>query len=325
MSDTNDAMIAKVRKLLAMTTAAGATEAEAANAASLVQTLLATHNLSMAQVEASAPANAANVKRAKTQANHAAMYRYQRDLMSALASNNFCKHFITEVREQSFGKMRKVKRHVILGRESNVQVTLLTYGYLVATMDRLLPYSGMEKRGKDALLWLEGCGDRLRVRLSAKRRQHEAASKAAASEQAPARSSDGTPGTALTLVDVYASEESLNEDFHWGLPAGTTAAHRAKSEARQAVKRAEIAAANPGETEYVIQLMASGYSWEEARKWDAHWGSEKHRRSQERQWKAQAERRSHPAYRAGHRRADDIGLDDQVEGGADASAPRISG
>jgi hypothetical protein len=298
MSDTSDAMIAKVRKLLAMTTASGATEAEAANAASLVQTLLATHNLSMAQVEASTPASADNVKRAKTQADHAAMYRYQRDLMSALASNNFCKHFITEVHTESFGKVRKVKRHVILGRESNVQVTLLTYGYLVETMDRLLPYVGMQKRGKEALLWLEGCGDRLRVRLSAKRRQHEAASKAEAASHGPAQSSGGTPGTALTLVDVYASEESLNEDFHRGLPAGTTAAHRAMAEARQAARRATIAAANPGETEYVIQLMASGYSREEARKWDAHWDSEKHRKSQERRWKAETERKSHPAYRA---------------------------
>lgn len=315
MPDTNDALMAKVRKLLAVNAAAGATEAEAATAATLVQNLLTAHNLTMAQVEAAAPQAAA--KRTKAQSDRAAMYKYQQTLMAVLAANNFCKHFLVTVKAESFGKTRSVKRHVILGREANVQVTLLTYDYLIAAMDRLLPYTGMEKRGKDALLWLEGCTDRLTHRLRQKRREAEQASPA---PSAPG----GAPGTALTLVDVYASEESLNEDFHRGLPAGTTAARQAANEAAREARMAEVRAKFPGETTYVQQLLASGYTLEEARKWDKHWDSRRYRESSARRYAKAQERRSAGAYRSGYAAGDEIGLDDQVRGPGEG-APRIGG
>jgi hypothetical protein len=51
MSNDNDRLLERVRKLLALTEARGATPEEAANAAAKVQAILFEHNLTLAQVE----------------------------------------------------------------------------------------------------------------------------------------------------------------------------------------------------------------------------------------------------------------------------------
>ena len=111
MSETSANIISKVRKLMAVTVEAGATEAEAMNAASLIQGILGAHNLSLAQVAASNEGTAAKdapAPRQKAEHNRAAMYLYQRSLMETLAKNGFCMHFIHEVQAESNGKMRTV-------------------------------------------------------------------------------------------------------------------------------------------------------------------------------------------------------------------------
>jgi hypothetical protein len=114
------------------------------------------------------------------------------------------------------------------------------YDYLVETLDRLLPYQGMQKRGREALLWLEGASDRIGERLNAKRRAMEEESRRKRDEaQANATTTSSTPGTALVLSDVYSTEEDYNTDFEYGLEPGTTARKRKEAEARNAAWQAE--------------------------------------------------------------------------------------
>lgn len=337
--DKQEALVARIRKLMAMTEAAGCTEAEASNAASRIQAILAEHNIDMAEV---ASISDAPEKREKTAHQRAAMYRYQRTLMAALAKNNFCMHFINEVTKPDprgrFGQ-RTVKCHFLLGRMVNVHVTAMTYDYLVDTMDRLLPYLGMQKRGKEALLWLEGCTDRLVERLDERREAAEAESAAKAREERTRRAHPGaaTDGRALVvLTDVYGTEEELNLDALHGFEPGHHARVRAERERRnsavQALKdqgirfgvawdmvnygldRAAAEARNPEqvsvyeapdptpETEAQRSKRRQRDERESARYWER----------LGRKQRAEDERRSHPDYLAGRRTADNVGLDNQV-------------
>lgn len=343
---TEQSIIARIQKLMDRTdTSRGVTEAEAATAAAMIQELLAKHNLSMAEIAAAgqtaeqkAAMDAAGGAREKRSHDRAAMYLFQRNLMAALARNNFCLHFIRDQSGvQSFGKTRKVKRHFLVGRQVNILATTMVYDYLIETMDRLLPYQGMDKRGKDALLWLEGCADRLTARLDEQRRASEAESRARAAEaQAAARhpaAAPSGPGTGLVVLgDLYGTEDDLNNDLLYGYPAGTTANRRRErlaagpTESLYVKKARELLAATPSLSTEIARLQKEGYDEEGAMWWLGYNGgaeTDAQRRKREREnqqyWKkqnkerAKAEaRRSTEAYQAGHRTGGTIGLDQQV-------------
>lgn len=258
MSDTQvtEALVLKLRKLMTLRDHASATEGEASAAAGMVQDLMAKYNLSLHQIESAGTKDDGG--RARRQHDRAAMYSFQRELMACIAKNNFCRHWIEEVQvphEKKAGFTRKAKRHFLLGREINVKSVEMVYDYLVETMDRVLPYQGMEKRGKDALLWLAGCSDRLIVRLDAQREQAEEASKVQAAEEDVRSRHPGAASSsnALVLVDVYQNEEELNEDYMKGLEPGTTTRRRLEAEAKARARHAKI-----------DELVATGVSWEDA-------------------------------------------------------------
>ena len=186
---TENPIVDKIRKLMALSKSSN--EHEAALAAQRCQELLAEHNLSMAEIGAAGESKTqVSGKREKTPHDKSAMYKYQTELMEALAKNNFCMYWISEqwkadpkgsklryfhttdfTDQNKYEKGRIAKVHILLGREDNVMVTRMMYDYLVETMDRLLPWQGMEKRGKEALLWLAGCTETLVGRLDEQRRQ----------------------------------------------------------------------------------------------------------------------------------------------------------
>lgn len=253
MSDTttlgaiDENVIRRIQKLLALA-GKNPNEHEAAAAAEKAMALAAAHGMELAQLEAKTESTGPmGGKREKKVHDRAAMYKYQRTLMNAVAGVHFCKHFVNEVETLSCGKMRKAKRHVLLGRELNVQMALMTYDYLVETMDRILPYQGMDKRGRQALLWLEGCADRLAARLILKRRMLEEESRAAAREAEVRAKHPGAAqtGNSLVLADAYSSEEDYNNDFEQGWEPGTTARMKREQKARNAAAMAEWEAGRP--------------------------------------------------------------------------------
>ena len=339
--EANGGIVAKLRKLLAMANHPGTGEAEAAAAMGRVQEILAKYNLDLAQVGSVGSDDSKYAKRAQERHSKAAMYRYQRDLMSVIAKNNFCMWWIDEVHELSFRKMRTVKRHVLLGSEVNVTVSTMLYDYLIETMDRLLPYVGMEKRGKNALMWLEGCAERLAERITDKRRRMEAESAQQRDQDAVrARHPGAAPTGALVLSDVFSSEDDLNMDHRRGQAPGTTARARKLEEAKNAAAAADRAAHRrrleaEGLPEDLIGLMVWGYSRGEAEaslarareQAPAKPESEAQRaRRQEREERAydayqarqrriynkEQARRHDPAFQAGLDTGDEINLDDQI-------------
>lgn len=355
MATVTNLIIDKIRKLLALSQSPN--EHEAALAASRVQDLLADYNLSLAEVHAAGD-KASKAKQEFTpreQKSHdkAAMYKYQTQLMEALARNNFCMHWIDEqwrpdpkgkklrghyqrnaTTEQFWDKGRLVKVHMLLGSEVNVVTTQIIYDYLVETMDRLLPWQGMEKRGKDALLWLSGCTETLVERLNEQRYVKDEESRRAQAEAAK------TGGTALVrLADLYNTEADLNNDAKWGYEPGTTGRKRRERELRyqaEAAREAELVAMgmNPSEAWY----RARGFDVP-AKEAEAKPETEAERREREREEAKQAKRderrqqqsdarwereraeerarRSHPAYQRGTQDGHNIGLDAQVKDNRD--------
>lgn len=325
MSDSLDQVISKIHKLSAM--AQYGTEHEASVAAGMMQALLAKHNLDMAQIAVNANTGPAHAARVKEQSKMAAMYKFQRTLMSSVADNNFCRAFVGEVRvphEKKKGQFRTVKRFSLLGSKVNVTVALHMYEYLMQTMDRLLPYSGMEKRGKDALLWLDGCSDRLGNRLWQRKQEMIRASKKQEEErQAAARHPSAAPSVnALVLSDVYSSEDDLNQDHVWNFEPGTTARNRKLAEAKRNAMTAEDLAAQEArwakqaaewEAEKVAKLAAETPAQRAKREAKEAREDQRRKEKQEREWAKYSERASHPAYLDGRAAANEIGLDAQVE------------
>lgn len=304
----NEKLIATIQKLMNKTVANGCTQEEAASAMTKVQSLLAQHNLDMSQVELTA-----DTTRAAQTHDRSAMYKYQQDLMRQVARNNFCLPMIQSVVKQSFGKERKTKCHVLMGRKVNILASFLMYDYLVSTFDDLSPHQGSEKRGKEALKWLAGAASSVCRRLLERRYEDEAALRPGS--VAPTDSG----GTSLTLTSLYSSEEQLNNDAMTGRAPGTTARLQAEREALSLVRDARIKA-----------LMADdGMTWYQA--WHVAHGQEKPTQAQEAAYyrprvsratgrsRVSNADRSHQqllnssAYREGQAAGNDIGLDKQID------------
>lgn len=324
----------RINKLLALANNPAATEAEAALAAEHVQRLLQDHNLTLSQVEATGAA--APETQTRTRANHrGAMYQWQRDLMGALADNNFCLHYVREARVWGSGKHLALtedgsykrytleKQHVLVGRDINVRVTLDTYDYLVGAITRAAGAAGYDtKKLTRAISWFRaGAVARLTERLAEVRRRREAEDAARQSQDPPV--GNGTHRE-LVLSDVYGSEADLNNDFLNNYPAGTTAARRRSNMARHVARLAErdrmiAEGVEPTEAWY----RACGYEPARAAELAAHYNRPRRggRRRAGTRWTQSNEeyyrKVNSDEYAAGKAAGGEIGLDTQV-----GSAPR---
>jgi hypothetical protein len=340
---TREQIVEKIRKLIGLQSSPN--ENEAALATQRIQEILSAHGMEMVEVDSagnkSGSFQSADIKRGKYQHNKSAMYNYQRKLMGTLAGNNFCMYWIektwqkdvkgNKIRflysprttdESNGGDMgRVVDTHMMIGREENVMGVQIMYDYLIQTMDRLLPYQGMEKRGRNALLWLDACTERLCERLEERRHQMQEESEAKAQQV----------GYGIVLASVYSSEDDDNNDIKWGRPVGTTSARKREEKARYAITVQK-------ENELIAGGMDYNNAWYVARgmnipektpKPDPIPETESKRKKREakeereseirynshnKRMNEQLERRSQLAFRQGLAKAEDIGLHDQVKG-----------
>lgn len=223
--DTN--IIRKIQKLFAL--ANNPNEHEAAAAMGKAQELLAQYNLDMATIQDAAPLSTPEEPRTKTPvANRSAMYEWQQQLWKAIAEANFCWHWVAN----DYSKSNKgVKRHKILGRESNVISVTLMGGYLCDTIERLLPYSNQERLSRSAVSWRTGCSARLIERIK--------------EQAAKLRTQPEANSTALTIFNVAQREYEANYDALYGKGAYAKAkAYQEKQRdlAKQAEDTVETAA-----------------------------------------------------------------------------------
>lgn len=259
-------IIERLRKLMSLTESAN--QHEAALAAERMQAVMQEYNLTQADIGRGdeGPEDPTKVTREKRDHNATALYTYQRDLMAIIARNNFCIHSIVRRRfdspmgryerwDSETGKRipqahRKV--HLLIGRSENVTAATLMYDYLTATMHRLLPFTGTDRRSTAARLWLAGCAEVLCERLAQQR---------TGAERSRATVADNTPGL-VRLADLYGTEEDLNTDYRKGLEPGTTARVNREHTAELAAMNAKCDELRKGGMSYDEAWHRSrGYEW----------------------------------------------------------------
>lgn len=311
--EQQDNLIRRIQKLLAVA-ALHTDEKESAAAMALVQTILAEYNLDMAIIQDKAKAagqSVADEKREKTTINRSAMYEWQQSLAKTIAECNFCFYW---VREQPNGtakngwKTKYVKRHVVLGRESNVMAVTMMLDYLFDTLERLLPYPNTERLSRSAISWRTGAAARLQERIQKQFQE---------SQKRPEPSAD-VPAGAIVLADVYRTEYTKNYDAHWGEGSYAAAQLRraeydnalverqnAELEARQALE-AMLASETPAQRERRLRRQAQDEAKQNAanaKYWERH----------DRKEQAKSRRTDWSAYAQGEKVGKSINLNKQVD------------
>jgi hypothetical protein len=305
-------LIERIKKLMALAAdGSGASEAEAASASAKVQELLAEHNLEMSTFGGTGE----GAQRGKGRRVGNAAYKHQRDLMAAIAEVNFCDQWVVDdFKTVAHGRQQKTKSYVIIGRQINIDATVRMFDYLMETIERIAPYTNAERMSKSALSWKLGCSERLQARLRerARRLRTESDAKVAASSQP---TNGGTPGTALTLTNVYEAERAANYDARYGDGAWARRLARiadweANREKHDAEWRAQAERREREHREWLESLTpAQLRKYQEKLKR----AEERAEAKYEREWQREQAKIDRNAYWEGHDRGNDIGLDEQIE------------
>ena len=316
----SDDVVRKIQLLLNLAARAEGNEAEAAAAMGKAQEILARYNLDLATVQdtvvkGGTAQTVADAKREKVEGKRNATYEWSRRLVKAIAEANYCVYFAADVPvESKSGRTRWIKRHKVLGRVDNTTVVLMMTDYLYGTIMRLLPYDKSTWLSKEAMLWCDGCVDRLIERIEAKTQELRTPDYAAQGEQGYC--------TAIAVRDMAKAEEAANYDAINGTGAWARKLQRqAEYETGRAEREARWALeAQQREAERQAKLLAETPA-DKARRLKA---EEKERRANEaysrrywaradRQAEREEARHSHHAYRSGRSTAEGIGLDSQLK------------
>jgi hypothetical protein len=235
-------LIARIRKMYALSKDGGATEGEADNAARMVQKLCLENNISLAQVESMGGVGEEGSARTKTGRKGNAMYKFQQTLMAACADVNFV---YQEVSYRYTNGHRRAKGYVLIGREANVVATQLLFDYLASTCENLgIEYVGGDNRRRmsiEALSFKEGCADRIAERLRTRHEEQLAEQKREARQRnAAASHPSAATGTALVVVmeDYEQAEADRNNDLRLNKPEGYTTARRLRATRRSEIESA---------------------------------------------------------------------------------------
>lgn len=325
LSPETQAIVDRVKKLLAMANHRASDSNEAASAAAMAHRLLAQHNLDLATVEQ----HGGESGRREQQRVRGGMYTYERALWAEVAELNFCMYWNERYyweHKRGDGTKKQVRgfRHRLVGRVVNVRATTTMADYLLeaierACRERLATRSGTgEAHGgtnsqffsRWAVAFREGAADEVVRRLAQRRRDDEMAREKETT--ARARTRGASTSTALTLADVRQREEDANADFLHG--EGYTARRRARAAAWEAEQQAEEAAAVAWAAAHPEEAMAQEA---EARKEREKAWKRRSRRGGGR-WRSRApsgadERHESGGYAEGQRKGREIGLDQQAE------------
>lgn len=313
--------IATIEKVRLMLDTRGCTEEEAATRSAVAMRLLAKHNLDMAMVADKKIEDSARHDMKKS----GGLYQWQRDLWTAVAKLNFCVYF--SIKGLTKGSTYQNR---VIGRQENVIATEVMAGYLQQTVDRLAQEwaksRSMNVFCKDAIAYREGMADRLCARLREAREERlEEDRRKAAAEATRARHPSSAPGAALVVLSsVISAEADLNADYLNGHPPGTTARRRAEWERQQAEDRAareKWQRENPEEwkAQQVAEAAANARYYAEAVKKEAQRIRRAEREGRDPdapQYRAETAREKRAglqSYWDGRAKADDIGLDQQVD------------
>jgi hypothetical protein len=320
-----EAVITRIRKLLAFASDGRGNEAEMGNAAALANKLIEEYNLSMASIEAAG--GSTDNTREKGIHNETAQYKWMQTLMTGIASLHFC-----HLAKRSAWKNGKTVfvGYQLIGRKANVATATIMYEYLTTTIDRIVRETLVDPRqlqSKVANSMRTGMADRLCERLQLRREDEIEASKARAEAAKASHQHKPNSKNAVVVVlsDFVQDEEDANNDFRNGYAPGTTRARRLAANARWADQDAKIKALMAEGLSYdaAWDMVVGGLTREEAEKknkpataaqkkkdaekWARYWAKQERARERE------AARFDGAAYHRGRRMGDEIGLDVQVD------------
>ncbi len=192
-------ILARVKKMMMLANDAAATEGERDNALRMAHATLAKYNLTMAQ------ADMAGKQPEEQRADGAYTlreYAWMRGVAHSIGKLFFCSMFVTPL-------AKKHAIYVFVGKESNVYTALQMTQYVLNSINkeakRQAVAAGETPMGNYWRSFCKGAAYRLHERC-------EQLIKDAKLEDAPAVA-PGTPGTALALASVYASELTANQRY----------------------------------------------------------------------------------------------------------------
>lgn len=188
---TEDRTIDKIRKLLAMGKDERGNETERETALRQAYSLLAKHNLTVADVGSTQTA-----EKREQQIARLSVFPWARGIAHSIADLFFCSYYF----QRGAGKLAN---HSFVGKASNAVTASEMSTYVISNVFKELRARFGSETHPHARNFATGAETAIRMRCNAMRREAEQA-------QQPAAASTGT---ALMLVDVYKSEK--NENTAW--------------------------------------------------------------------------------------------------------------
>lgn len=305
-------VLEKVEKLMRL--AAKNTNAEEAAAATAkAQELLVAYNLDAALVGSAG--SSAEARREQTQMR-GGMYKYQRDLLHAVAALNFCLcwHMQKAVVDNKIGtswdgsryKYKKTYfrwQHVLVGRRLNTRATLAMGEYLMQAIERLVreryPLNS-QRFMREAVAFREGIADELYWRLL--ERRERLVKEEQERRNRTAQQAGVSTATALSIGTLAQQEEDANYDHVFG--DGWSARKRAERVERARLEREAEEAYTRWAEEHPEEAAA-----EEAKRLKE---KRRARRSGGRAQTGQERRQGSAEYWQGRKVGEKIGLDPQT-------------
>lgn len=134
MTDKTNPIIEKIKKLLRLAQDKGATEAEAATAMSMVQEILAQHNLSMSEIDMTdKAADPVAGHRGRTTGKN---NKWELDIFAGAAKLNFSFYYTINISDRYDKRITKMQ-HVVVGKPVNVLASELLADYLLDTVTKM--------------------------------------------------------------------------------------------------------------------------------------------------------------------------------------------
>jgi hypothetical protein len=286
-------IISTIQKLLALSQSNN--EAEASVAMEKAQALLLKYNLEWKDVDESSPKRE---KREHQKLTKSAMYDWQRKLWRKIAETNFCMYWTVDV----FDGKKYVKRHQVLGSESNVASVTLMGEYLCNAIERMLPYPNKERLSRSALSWRNGCVDRLVQRLQERH------------DRLQTETTVNAEGHEIALRSIYEREHELNYDAAYGEGAWMRRQQEQAQRQREWDEALKEMRENPQVEQCQEETPAEKRRREkEEAKQKAWW--KRYQESQKRKREQAYLKVDWHAYQQGSVEADNINLDAQIKSG----------
>ena len=197
--DETKRIVSRIQKMLRLAADAGAAEGERDNALRMAHALLAKHNLSLTDVEASSQSNGTTAARSEPRVDTSAEFDgwvWARDIGRSVAELFFCHYLYAKT-----GKASRQCRHYFVGRVSNSTTAALVAEFVVTAVYReATRHARAQGEGSEYVRsfgW--GAAAKIRERVAELKRKPDV----------PA----ATPGTSLVLASVYDSESRENNQY----------------------------------------------------------------------------------------------------------------